>query len=369
MSRMVDRPVQTFSVGFDEPGPYNELPFARTVAKHLGTEHREILVGARDLLREIPNLVWHQDEPVSEPAAIPTFLVSQLARETVTVALTGEGGDELFAGYPKYAVDPLARRLAALPAALRDPLLAHGVDRLPFRFRKLQVVARSARFRDESERLAAWFAGFAGDERRRLLSPALREHDGLGAAAFRAALAASAALRPLDRMLDADLRLWLPDDLLMKVDKMSMAASVEARVPLLDHPLVEWAARLPDRYKVRGLEGKVLLKRLARRLIPREVVDRPKVGFTVPLAPWFRGPLRELLADTLLSPACLGRGYYDPAVLRRTLEDHLEGRRDGSRELWTLLTLELWHRAYIDQAPRRAHPYTPPPRAATALAG
>ena len=368
MSRLMDRPVQTFSVGFDEPGPYNELPFARTVARHLGTEHREILVTPRDLLREIPSLAWHQDEPVSEPAAIPTFLVSQLARETVTVVLTGEGGDELFAGYPKYAVDPLARRLAALPALVREPLLRHGVDRLPFRFRKLQVVARSARFRDEAERLAAWFAGFAGEERRRLLSPAMRQHDGLGAAAFRAALAESSARRPLDRMLDADLRLWLPDDLLMKVDKMSMAASIEARVPLLDHPLIEWAAKLPDRFKVQGLEGKVLLKRLARRLIPREVVDRPKIGFTVPLAPWFRTGLRELLADTLLSPTCLGRGYYDPAVLRRTVEDHLAGRRDGSRELWTLLTLELWHRAYIDQAPRRVHPYTPPPRAATALA-
>ena len=369
MGRLMARPVQTFSVGFDEPGRYNELPFARQVARHLGTDHHEILVGAGDLLREIPRLVWHQDEPVSEPAAIPTFLVSQLARETVTVVLTGEGGDELFAGYPKYAVDPLARRLAALPAGLRELLLRYGVDRLPFRFRKLQVVARSARFRDEADRLASWFAGFAGGERAQLLTSELRAHDGLGAAAFRSALAESNAARPLDRMLDADLKLWLPDDLLMKMDKMSMAASIEARVPLLDHPLIEWAATLPDRFKVQGLEGKVLLKRLARRLLPREVVDRPKVGFTVPLSPWFRGPLRALLADTLLSPTCLGRGYYDEAVLRRTVAEHLEGRRDRSRELWTLLTLELWHRAYIDQSPRRAVPYVPPPRAATALAG
>ena len=368
MSRLLDRPVQTFSVGFDEPGPYDELPFARTVANHLGTEHREIKVSSRDLLREMPNLVWHQDEPVSEPAAIPTFLVSQLARETVTVVLTGEGGDECFAGYPKYAVDPLARRLAALPVAVREPLLSLGVDRLPFRFRKLQVVARSARFRDEAERLAAWFAGFAGRERARLLSPALRQHDGLGAAAFRAALAESAARRPLDRMLDADLRLWLPDDLLMKVDKMSMAASIEARVPLLDHPLVEWAARLPDRFKVQGLEGKVLLKRLARRLVPASIVDRPKVGFTVPLAPWFRSGLKDLLTDTLLSPTARARGWYDEAELRRTVADHLEGRRDRSRELWTLLTLELWHRAYIDHAPVRASAWTPPPRTSTALA-
>ncbi len=368
MSRLLERPVQTFSVGFDEPGPFNELPFARTVATHLGTDHREVLVRAHDLLREIPRLVWHQDEPVSEPAAIPTFLVSQLARETVTVVLTGEGGDELFAGYPKYAADPVARRLASLPEALREWILAVTVDRLPFRYRRLQVAARSARFRDEAERLASWFAGFAGPERARLLAPSLRAHDGLGAAAFRAALAETSARRPLDRMLDVDLRLWLPDDLLMKMDKMSMAASVEARVPLLDHPLIEWAATLPDRFKLRGLEGKVLLKRLARLRLPREVVDRRKVGFTVPLGPWFRGPLRELLADTLLSPTCLGRGYYDAAVLRRTVEDHLAGRRDRSRELWTLLTLELWHRAFADQAPRRAVSYAPPPRVVPALA-
>ena len=362
MSKLLDQPAQTFSVGFDAPGPYSELPFARAVAEHCHTDHHEIVVGAGDLLRELPQLVWHQDEPVSEPAAIPTFLVTQLARQTVTVVLTGEGGDELFAGYPKHAVEPWARRLAHLPAFVRDPLLDHGVDRLPFRFRKLQVVGRSARFRDEAERLSAWFAGFAGTERDALLGPALRPHGGAGAEPFRRALADSAARETLDRILDADLRLWLPDDLLMKMDKMSMAASVEARVPLLDNPLIDWAMRVEPRHKVRGLEGKVLLKRLARKLLPREVVDRPKVGFTVPLAPWFRAELRELLADTLLSPTCLGRGWYEPAALRRIVEDHLAGRRDRSRELWTLLTLELWHRAWIDRVPERATAWTPPAR-------
>lgn len=364
MSRILERPVQTFSVGFDAPGPYSELPFARRVAEHCRTEHREIVVGAADLLRELPQLVWHQDEPVSEPAAIPTFLVTQLARGTVTVVLTGEGGDELFAGYPKHAVEPWARALAHVPAFLRDPLLDHVVDRLPFAFRKLQVVGRSARFRDEGERLAAWFAGFAGRERERLLGPALRPHAAAGVEPYRRALAASAARTPLDRMLDADLQLWLTDDLLMKMDKMSMAASVEARVPLLDNALIDWALRLAPRHKVRGLEGKRLLKRLARRLLPPEVVDRPKVGFTVPLSPWFRGELRELLADTLLAPACLGRGYFEPAVLRGYVDDHLAGRRDRGRELWTLLTLELWHRQWIDRSPERSVPWAPPARVA-----
>jgi asparagine synthase (glutamine-hydrolysing) len=165
-------------------------------------------------------------------------------------------------------------------------------------------------------------------------------------------------------MLDVDLKLWLPDDLLLKMDKMSMAASIEGRVPLLDHPLVEWAARLPARLKVRGFEGKLLLKRLARRRLPASIVDRPKVGFTVPLSPWFRGPLREFLTDTLLSPTALGRGYFKPEVLRGYVDDHVAGRRDRARELWTLLTVELWHRAYIDPAkPHSPVAWTKPARA------
>ena len=363
MSRLSDRPVQTFSVGFDAPGgPFNELPHARRVAEHLRTEHREMLVGAADLERELPALVWHQDEPLSEPAAIPTCMVSRLARETVSVVLTGEGGDELFAGYPKYAAERWARRLAGLPEALREALLGGIVDRLPFAFRKLQVVARSARFRDEPERLAAWFAGFVGRERDALMANGLAAHAAAGVEPFRRALADTSARSALDRMLDVDVRVWLADDLLVKMDKMSMAASVEARVPLLDLPLVEWAMRLSDEHKVRGFEGKVLLKRLARKLLPAEVVDRPKVGFTVPLSPWFRGPLRELLASTLLSARCLQRGWYEPAALRATVDDHLSGRRDRARELWTLLTLELWHRAWIDGDGARPEAWSLPPR-------
>ena len=340
MSRLLDRPVQTFSVGFDAPGPYSELP----------------------------TLAWHQDEPLSEPAAIPTCLVSRLARETVTVVLTGEGGDELFAGYPKYAVEPLARRLAGLPVALREALLGGLVDRLPFAFRKLQVVARSARFRKEPERLAAWFAGFVGRERDQLMANGLRSHAAAGVEPFRRALADSTARDALDRMLDVDVRVWLADDLLVKMDKMSMAASVEARVPLLDLPFVEWALRLPSEHKIRGMEGKVLLKRLARRLLPAAVVDRPKVGFTVPLSPWFRGELKPLLQETLLDPRCLQRGWFEPAALRATIDDHLTGRRDRARELWTLLTLELWHRTWIDGDGERPEAWSNPPRVAVGAA-
>jgi asparagine synthase (glutamine-hydrolysing) len=239
---------------------------------------------------------------------------------------------------------------------------------LPFAFRKLQVVARSARFRDEPERLAAWFAGFVGRERDELMAGELAGHARAGVEPFRRALADSTARGELDRMLDVDVRVWLADDLLIKMDKMSMAASVEARVPLLDLPLIEWATRLSDEHKVRGFEGKVLLKRLARKLLPAEVVDRPKVGFTVPLSPWFRGPLKPLLQDTLLDRRCLERGWYEPAVLRATIDDHLSGRRDRARELWTLLTLELWHRTWIDGDGARPEAWSLPPRAALGAA-
>ena len=362
MSKLSDRPVQTFSVGFDAPGDYSELPFARRVAEHCHTDHRELTVGPADLLRELPSLIWHQDEPMSEPAAIPTAMVSRLARESVTVVLTGEGGDELFAGYPKYAVEPWARRLAGLPQPLRDLFLSGIVNRLPFRFRKLQVVARSARFRDEAERLAAWFAGFVGPERDALLAHGLGSHRAAGVEPFRAALANSNARTGLDRMLDVDLRVWLADDLLVKMDKMSMAASVEARVPLLDLPWIEWAMRLGSEHKIQGLEGKVLLKRLARKLLPTEVVDRPKVGFTVPLSPWFRGELKELLGDTLLSARCLQRGWLEASAVREAVGDHLAGRRDRARELWTLLTLEWWHQRWIDGDGSRPEAWHVPPR-------
>src|SRR5262249_47276612 len=194
-------------------------------------------------------------------------------------------------------------------------------------FRKLQVAARSARFRDEPERLAAWFAGFLGDERNRLMAQGLAPFASAGVEPFRRALSQSAAVRALDRMLDVDLRVGRADDLHIKMDKRSRAAWVGARVPLLDLPLIEWAMRLPDAHKIQGLEGKVLLKRLARTLLPADVVDRPKVGFTVPLSPWFRGPLRELLHDTLLDRRCLERGWLEPAAGRAPPADHISRRR------------------------------------------
>jgi asparagine synthase (glutamine-hydrolysing) len=350
MASLMNRPVDTFSVGFRSeggaPDAVSELRYARLVSRAFATRHHEIEIGEPEMLANVERMVWHQDEPVADPAALPTLLVSELARKTVKVVLTGEGGDELFAGYDKYATDRFARLYGLVPRTIR---------RLAVRplGRRFQNADRSLGIRNEAERWASWFAGFDETEKRSLLSPELREEVGAGTDAFARHLVRTAGLEPLHRMLYVDTKMWLPDDLLMKVDRMSMAASIEARVPLLDHRLVEYAATLPPSFKVRGMQGKILLKEWARELLPNEVVDRRKVGFTVPLGRWFRGGLRPMLEDALVSERARSRGYFDPTEVRRLVDEHQSGRRDHGRALWTLVQLELWERSFFD-GPRTA---------------
>lgn len=348
MAGLMDRPVDTYSVGFRARGDYSELRYARLVSERFGTRHHELEVGEEDVLDLLPRLVWHQDEPVTEPAALPTYLICKMARRDVTVLLTGEGGDELFAGYAKYAHDRYAGLYSAFPAPLRRALLAP----LGARGRRLHVADRSLGIRDEAERWSSWFAGFDGAEKRSLLSPEFAREVASTPSSriFARHIARVAGADSLSRMLYADTKVWLPDDLLMKMDRMSMAASVEARVPLLDHLLVEFAATLPSSYKVRGLSGKIILKDWARELLPREVVDRRKVGFSVPVGEWFRGGLRPYLEDSLLSARSRERGYFAPGHVERLVKEHLAGTRDHARALWTLAMLETWHRLFVDSS-------------------
>jgi asparagine synthase (glutamine-hydrolysing) len=338
--------VRTFSIGFDE-GAFSELPYARQVAERYGTEHHEVTVGFKDFVGEFGRLCWVYDEPVSEPAAIPTYLLCKFARQHVTVMLTGEGGDELFGGYPKCAIDPMGRYLSWMPAFARRGLLRGAAGLLPFGKRRARIALENLSIADEAERLSSWFGGFD--------AAALREIAMPGAIAGRSAadrlredLDRCASRDALSRMLYADTHTWLVDDLLIKGDRMSMASGVEARVPFLDHPLVEHAARLPSAFKARGTRTKILLKKLAERYIPRETIYRRKVGFTVPLTPWFRGPLRAFVRETLCGARAAARGHFRPEVVRRYVEEHLEGRVDRSRALWTLLSLEIWQRVFID---------------------
>lgn len=336
--------VRTFSIGFDADG-FSELPFARQVAQRYGTEHHEVVVGFDDFLREFGRLCWVYDEPVSEPAAIPTYLLCKFARQHVTVMLTGEGGDELFGGYPKCAVDQYARWLKWMP--LRGPVLRGVAKLLPFSKRRARIALENLAIGDEAQRLASWFSGFDAMGVDELVRPGVLEGQS-PAERLREELVRCDGEHPLDRMLYADLHTWLVDDLLIKGDRMSMASGVEARVPFLDHPLIEYAASLPPAYKAKGRGTKILLKKLAEKYIPRETIYRRKVGFTVPLTPWFRGPLAGFVRKFLLGERALGRGYFREDVLRRVVEDHLEGRVDRGRSIWTLMALEMWHRLFVD---------------------
>jgi len=343
--------VKTYSVGFTgSQGNASELPFARRVAERVGADHHELVMADHDLPAYMRPLIWNMDEPLVEPAAIPVFLISRLARETVTVVLTGEGADELFAGYPKYGRDHLARPYGRLPRFLRQGLLRRGLDAAPFPLRRLRVAERSLSLSGESERWASWFAGFAGEGRGAILHPDLgaRLRDAAATAPLDAWLALDGTRDPLTRMLYADVKTWLADDLLMKMDRMSMATSLEARVPFLDHRVVAFAFSLPAAWKLHRGQGKWILREAFRSRLHPDVLARPKAGFPVPIDRWFREDLRGFVGETLLSERAAGRGILNPREVRRIVDQHLSGRRDYRRELWTLLNLELWFQVFID---------------------
>ena len=348
MAEASDRPVRTFSIGFEDAA-FDELPHARRVAQHLGTDHHEFVVRP-DALGIIDRVVWHFDEPFADPSAIPTWYVSEMARRHVTVVLSGDGGDELFGGYDRYrphprvaSFDRIAPGVGRAVAAAAWRALPHGVRGRNF----LRHVAH-----DAQGRYVDSVTFFHEDERQALLAPALRaELRGWSTEAYFGRPFERLSGLPLDaQKMGFDFETYLPEDCLVKVDRMSMAHSIESRVPLLDHRVIELAASIPAAMKMPGGQLKHLLRTLAFSLVPREILDRPKQGFSVPIGAWFRGELRDAFGDILGSPAARGRGYFEPAVVDRLLAEHLAGRRDHSWKLWQLLMFELWHRQYLDQA-------------------
>jgi asparagine synthase (glutamine-hydrolysing) len=338
--------VKTFSIGFDEPA-FDELEYARLVARHFGTDHHEFVVKP-DALGILDQVVSHFDEPFADPSSIPTWYVSEMARRHVTVALSGDGGDELFGGYDRYLPSmpvvtfdrysprPL-RRMAAVAAAT----LPHGARGKNF----LRHVGR-----DEQGRYIDAVRFFSSDEKPQLLSPEVHRLIQGPDPEVRAArrFARYAGLPWPSRMMRFDAETYLPEDVLTKVDRMSMAHSLESRVPLLDNDVIDFAATLPAALKIKRGRRKHVLKEVAATLLPGELIDRPKRGFGVPIGVWFRGNLRELFVDTLLSPASLTRGYFQPAFIRQVIDEHQSGKRDHSFRLWQLVVFERWHRQYVD---------------------
>jgi asparagine synthase (glutamine-hydrolysing) len=350
MAEASPRPVKTFSIGFDDP-QFDELEHARVVADHFGTEHHEFVVRP-DGLSILDRLVDHFDEPFADSSAIPTWYVSEIARRHVTVVLSGDGGDELFGGYDRYLPHPRIAQFDRLgiPGARRMadalwPLMPHGARGKNF----LRHVAR-----DDNGRYLDSIAFFQADEKEALYAEDVRRSLGSwdAEAALGSRLTRFAELPAHSRMMKFDFETYLPEDVLTKVDRMSMAHSIESRVPLLDNDVIDFAATLPASFKIQDGRRKHVLKEAARTLLPAGIIDRKKQGFGVPLGAWFRGGLTGIFSEVLGSSVTRQRGYFQTGFVDRLVQEHLGGKRDHTLRLWQLLMFELWHRQYLDAAAR-----------------
>ena len=369
MAQLTDAPVKTFSIGFEEE-EYNELSYARLVAQRYGTDHHEFVVRP-EAVAILPKLVWHYDEPYADSSAIPTYYLAQLTRRYVTVALNGDAGDENFAGYDRYLANVLASRVEWVPRQVRQGLqrLVHAI---PARSRSRTWLSRGRRFLEAAvepadRRYLRWVCHFHPSFKAELCTEDFQRAVGEADSAelLLSAFRASDGPDLIDATLDVDVNTYLPDDLLVKVDIATMAHGLEGRSPLLDHQVMEYSASLPSHMKLRSRVKKYIFKRAVRDLIPHEIINRPKMGFGVPLDHWFRRDLRDMAYDILLSTRALGRGYFRPAVVRRLLDEHARGLRTWHYQLWNLLMLELWHRTFIDQRPQGPPESAGQPQAAT----
>lgn len=353
MSEESSAPVKTFSIGFEEQD-FSELHHARRVAEHVGADHHEFIVRP-DALEVLPILVEHYGEPYADSSAIPTYYVARETRKHVTVALNGDGGDESFAGYERYAAMRLAERYQRIPAVLRNTVVRQAIELIPSSETKRGRVRDVKRFIQAAslprvERYLRWVSAFDSETKQDLYTDDFRRQTQSVSTAnmLDPWFAQANGSGIVDAALLTDIMTYLPNDLLVKVDIATMAVSLEARSPFLDHHLIEFAASLPERFKLRGLTTKYLLKRMLKKLLPAENVERRKMGFGVPIGHWFRGKLQPFLRETLLTEAALKRGLFKPEAVKQLVELHTGGERDYSHQLWTLLMLELWFQRFID---------------------
>jgi asparagine synthase (glutamine-hydrolysing) len=353
MAQESSTPVKTFSIGFEEQD-FSELKYARRVAEHVGAEYNEFIVRP-DALEVLPTLVEHYGEPFADSSAIPTYYISRETRKHVTVALNGDGGDESFAGYERYAAMAIAEVYKQIPRAIRGALIEGPINLLPTSEIKKTLVRNVQRFfisvgENVPDRYERWMSTF---------KPAIK--DDIYTADFAHSISRHQAGQVLnkwiakangtgllDKMLLTDLMTYLPNDLLVKVDIASMANSLEARSPFLDHKVIEFAASLPEQLKMSRFRPKSLLKKVAAKLVPREVIYRPKMGFGVPVGQWFRGEMKGFVRDILLGEHSLNRGIVKREKIEEYVAGHTSGQADHSFQIWTLLMLELWYQRFID---------------------
>ncbi|MGH9681501.1 MAG: asparagine synthase (glutamine-hydrolyzing), partial [Candidatus Acidiferrales bacterium] len=341
MSRHSAQPINTFSVGFRE-ARYSELPYAATIARQFDTNHTELTIAADDLMQHLPTLIEHGDAPVADPSNIPLYLISRAAANSVKMVLTGEGSDELLAGYPKHSAERFVALYQRMVSATLHRRLVEPLMRLlPYEFRRVKIMAAAIGLRDPQERLPRWLGALSFAERDRLLDETVPRR-AVDARPFEASPRRSA----LERALYFDQTSWLPDNLLERGDRISMAASIEARMPFMDTELAELVARLPDSWRIRGLVQKYILRSAMAETLPPVILDRPKVGFRVPVNEWFRGPMRAFIRDHISGQRSLCRELCDGRQIEQVLREHESGRQNHEKLLWTLVNLELFQERY-----------------------
>jgi asparagine synthase (glutamine-hydrolysing) len=357
MTKLRGSSIETFSVGYDEQA-FSELPYARAVAKHIDSVHHEVRVSREEFFGALPRLIWHEDEPLAWPSSVSLYFVARLARERVKVVLTGEGSDETLAGYARYAWTIWNARFGSAYRAISPKILQRMIREA---IQESRLLSAGGRRRLEHSFLArdseSWtslyfdnfFSAFSENDQRKILREGVLEDS---ETAYQGSLNYWRKSHGdlLDRMLYTDSKTYLVE-LCMKQDQMSMAASIESRVPFLDHVLVEFAAQIPAPFKTRGLEGKLILKKRAGDLLPESIVRRKKMGFPTPFAGWLLGPQLELVEAMLADERSLERKLFRPEATRRLFGEHRSGYRDHADKIWRLLNLELWHRVFVDGEP------------------
>ena len=350
MAQQMSRPVETFAIGFAADAGFNELPDARRMADHCHTSHHEMVVDAQQMIGALETLVYHFDEPFGDSAAFPTYLVSKLARQHVTVALTGEGGDELFGGYRRYWV---ARWLRLLRTAIGHPgvrLLGAAAGTLP-RFRRVKKLIEAMAPSTAPRQYSSLLRVFTDDALRGLvdarLSAATAAYD--AGAVYEKYFARASKADDRNKMMYVDFKTWMADTYLEKVDKTSMAVSLEARVPILDYRLIEFAMSIPSSFKISRNDTKHVFRESVKDLLPASTLKKPKHGFSVPTDPWFRGELKDFAFDVLMDKRTTQRGWVRPGAVEQIWADHQAGREVRDQHLWLLLNLELWARRFLDR--------------------
>lgn len=343
MSRHSSLPVKTFSIGFAETA-YSELAFAKTIAEQFHTDHHELTVSENHMMKHLPALVSFRDAPVAEPSDIPIYQLACEAARTVKMVLTGEGADEFLGGYPKHVYERYVGHYQQLPGFLRHGLFEPLVHALPYRSRRTKTAVTNLALSDLQERLPRWFGALTDAERLALIA---MPDPGSRPQRIPPRFDTAAGNSALRNILYFDQTSWLPDNLLERGDSMTMAASLEARMPFMDHELAAFISRLPDNWRVRGQTTKYILRQAMKRLLPQSILERPKVGLRVPVNEWFRGGMKDYLYDHLLGNDSKTRGYFHRAALERILSEHASGRQNHEKLLWSLLNLEIWHRQYV----------------------